>query len=598
MLQRRQNQIMMNILKPLCSSRIRISVLLTVSILAMLFCCINLPIVYVGLIEALALAGCIAFFRKVDVTQYELFQYKPHWFWRICEWYWTIWFSYNTLPFIQWLGDCYPTLKYAYFVYPSVFKPITDFAISNFGKVIAVRYLSTIMLSPIIILSMPIIYYGFRWLFKQIAEFFHSFTKFEKYFLAISSSVLVAILFIVSSKTSFFVYPVNKDIYISENSNKLIFHYTDGDSFFNADNFQYFNDPRYIHQADSFRHPAYAFAFSFFMPLITVLGVMCNFYFTSAMYSYASGTAIVQIFLYLMAGILIKRVYESASNYQFANVILFVYTCSFPVVFVLLPERLIISLFFLVASLNSIIGKSNGIKSCILSFLAVFTTSLSIVPILLTELLNKRWRLLFLFSIGFAVLIVQRNFLLNNNNHGINQAFNHTSFKTPVENLLNFNQFLCSSLIAPNWTYETKTFAYEDNGIEKQFSSIWINQGKRTVCETIFGFIILILCVLTFCISFKFRIIQISFLWLFLSILIVGIIGFGHDCSVLYCSYFSWAIIPLALLPFYWLWQKFPRLPIPQALYLFAAYLAISNLYFIYQVVQIVSERYIVPPGM
>ncbi|MBQ3350905.1 MAG: hypothetical protein IJG38_10940 [Thermoguttaceae bacterium] len=93
-------------------------------------------------------------------------------------------------------------------------------------------------------------------------------------------------------------------------------------------------------------------------------------------------------------------------------------------------------------------------------------------------------------------------------------------------------------------------------------------------------------------------IIKISFLWLLISVILVGIVGFGNSQCVLYCSYFSWAIIPLALLPFYWLWQKFPRLPIPQALYLFAAYLAISNLYFIYQVVQIVSERYIIPPGI
>ena len=589
---------MNNFLTTLCSPRVRISVLLTVSILAILFCCINLPIVYVGLIEALALAGCIVFFRKVDVMQYELFQYKPHWFWRICEWYWTIWFSYNTLPFIQWLGDCYPTLKYAYFVYPSVFKTITDFAISYYGKVFAVRYLSTIMLSPIIILTMPITYYGFRWLFKQIAEFFHSFTKFEKYFLAISSSVLIAILFIVCSKTSFFVYPVNKDIYIAENSNKLVFHYTDGDSFFNADNFQYFNDPRYIPKADSFRHPAYAFAFSFFMPLITVLGVMCNFYFTSAMYSYAVGMAIIQIHLYLFTGILLRRIYESVSNSQFANVLLVIYECSFPVVFVLFPERLIFSLFYLVAALYLIICKSKGINSYLLSFLAILSTSLSIVPIIWGCFLSKRWVMVLIIVVSVSFLLVERNFLLTNKEHGIPYALRYTSFKTPVDNIINYNQFLCSNFIVPGWNYETKTITYNDHNIEKQFESIWIIQDKRTACEIIIGITMLILCILSICFSFKTRIIQISFLWLFLSIIIVGIIGFGHDCGVLYCSYFSWAIIPLALLPFYWLWQKFPRLPIPQALYVFAAYLAISNLYFIYQVVQIVSERYIVPPGM
>lgn len=589
---------MMNILKPICSRRNRISILLTVSVLAILFCFINLPIVYVGLIELLALVGCIEFFRKIDVTQYDLFQYKPHWFWRICELYWSLWFCFKTLPFFQWLGDCYPSLKYAYFVYPSVFKPITDFAISNYGNEVAVCYLSMIILSPIIILTMPFIYYCFRWLFKQVVEFFQSITKFEKIYLVISSNILIAILLIVSSKTSFFVYPVNNELYLSENSNKLIFHYIDGDNFFNADNFYFFNDPRYIPAADAFRHPAFAFCISFFMPVITCLGIIIHYLFTSYMYSFAIGVALVQIPLYLISGILIKRIYNLVANYQFANLILFIYTCSFPVVFVLLPERLIISLFFLVASLYSIIGMSDDVKSCLLSLLAVFSTSLSIAPIFLAKFLNKRFRLLFILSISFAILVIQRNFLLNNKVQGITQAFYFTSFKTPVQNLLKFNQFLCSSYIPPNWTSEIKTIEYEDKGIEKQFSSIWINQDKRTVCETIIGITTLILCIFSICFSFSTRIIQISCLWLFLFILIVGIFGFGHDCNVLYCSYFSWAVVPLSLLPFYWLWQKFPSLPIPQALYLFAAYLAITNLYFIYQVVQTVSERYIVPPGI
>ena len=162
---------MINIFKYFNTPRVRISILLTISVLAMLFCCLNLSIVYVGLIELFAFCSCIVFFRQVDISQYEVIQYKPHWFWRMCILFCSLWFCFNVLPFIHWLGNNYPTLKNAIFVYPSIFKPLTDFAISHYGKIMAGRILSMIILSPIVILTVPIIYYCFRWLFKQIAEF-------------------------------------------------------------------------------------------------------------------------------------------------------------------------------------------------------------------------------------------------------------------------------------------------------------------------------------------------------------------------------------------------------------------------------------------
>ena len=608
MLQRRQNQIMMNILKPLSSSRIRISVLLTVSILAMLFCCINLPIVYVGLIEALALAGCIAFFRKVDVTQYELFQYKPHWFWRICEWYWTVWFCFKTLPFITCLGNCYPTLKYAYFVYPSIFKSITDFAISNFGKVIAVRYMSTIMLAPIIILTMPIIYYCFRWLFKQIAEFFQSFTKFEKYFLAISSSVLIAILFIVSSKTSYFVYPVDRELYLTENIQNIVFDFKEyeeqyefdgvfiGNCFFRSDTPHLLINRYYLNNnLDYCRHPYCQFVLNFFNPLFYSIAGLFSLYFRSFAYCIPLGIAVVQIVLFIISGILLERLFLPIVNNTYSKLIATVYVCSFPIVFAFCPERLIFSSFFLVLAVYISLNENTFLKSVLSQLCAIGITSLSIAPIFLVNLINKHMvRIIVILSVLLSVSVYRHFDWINMNTVHIHEN------DSILKKLGLYFQFESSCIMLPNnkiCNMESYFKTWGEDFISfRPPQTVVISVPSKI--DSAIGIIVFILCTISSWLFRHSKIVLISYSWILISFAIIGIIGFGNSECVLYCSYFSWAVIPLALLPFYWLWQKFPRLPIPQTLYVFAAYLAISNLYFIYQVVQLVSDRYIVPPGM
>ena len=592
---------MTNIIKSLCRPRFRISVILTVSILAFLLCYINLPIVYIGLIDLLVLAGCIGFFYKVDVTQYELFQYKPHWFWRICELYWSLWFGFNI--FLEWLKVQYPSLCSSSDINNSLLNGFANFI----GQDVYKAYFSNYLFLPIIILTIPVCCCCFRWLFKQIVDFFKSLTKFEICFLAISSSLLIAVLFIISSTTSFFVCPVDRELYLSESSNEINYNIEKLNEEYEFDNliycdFFFYTDcapfvqrHNYDKATDTCRHPFSQYVFFFFTPLFYLTASFFSLFFHSFVYCTALAIAVVQIFLFDLVGVFLYRLFLRVVNDAFSKLIAVLYVCSFPVIFALCPEKLIFSAFLLVMAVYIGLSESSSpLKSFIAQLAAVGATSLSFVPLALINLYNRRT--IHSVAILIVVLLVTlcRNFdWIKINTKAIPQRISLS------QRLNSYFQLESSCFSVPNHEIINTDFEILSSKEKTDLiSSRTILVSAPSCFDECSGVIVFLLGCLSSLMFRQHRIVIIFSFWILLSLIIIGIIGFGIFESVLYCSYFSWAIIPLALLPFYWLWQKFPRLPIPQALYIFAAYLAISNLYFIYQVVQVVSERYIVPPGM
>ena len=374
--------------------------------------------------------------------------------------------------------------------------------------------------------------------------------------------------------------------------------YYDINNFFETDTYSFFANPMYSYYDDTFRHPFFSCVFLLFMPLIQLIAFAVNMVYESQAYSFAISVGIVQIFLYVSCVIPISRLYSFFTPRWFYQLLSVMYVCSFPVIFSIVPERLIFTSFFLIYSVYFILNNRiayNTINTIFISFGAIGTTSLSIIPITFALFLRKKIKVILLLLGLSVVIILSRNLFFSHGIYGINHCFeqcNQFSIKKSLVN--NYTQLIYSCFMLPSYEIiERLPYGINDNA----FFSMWIVQ-KSSVRDLAIGIVTICLCLLSIVHSFRFSIVKISGFWLFISFALIGVIGFGNSQCVLYCSYFSWAVIPLALLPFYWLWQKFPRLPIPQALYIFAAYLAISNLYFLYQVVQIVSERYIVPPGM
>ena len=401
------NLTMNSILKSLSSPRIRISALLTVSLLAILVCYINFSIVYVGLIEAIVLAGCIIFFCKVDVTKFDLFQYKPYWFWRICEWYWSLWFSFNI--FLEWLKSQYPSLCST----SDVNNPLLKGFVDVIGQDVYKTYFSNFLFLPIIILTIPVCCYSFRWLFKQIVGFFRSLTRFEISFLAISSSVLIAVLIIISSTTSFFVCPVDRELYLSESSKEINYNiaklneeyefddYIYCDFFFYTDCAPFVQNRSYEKATDSCRHPFSQYVFFFFTPLFYLTACFFSLFFHSFVYC----TALA------MMGVCLYRLFLPLVNNAFSKLIAIVFVCSFPVIFALCPEKLIFSAFFLVLAVFIGLSESSSpLKSFLVQLAAVGATSLAIAPLALINLYNRRMKHTFVILIIVLIVTLCRNF--------------------------------------------------------------------------------------------------------------------------------------------------------------------------------------------
>ncbi len=582
---------MNSILKRLLNHRFRISVLFTISFLAILLCIINQSIVYVGTIEIAALTACIIFFRKIDVTQFELFSYKPRWFWRICELYWTIYYSFNYL--LRSLLTLYPSFKNHFFIQHSAYNE----------NDLTVAILANIIIVTITIFTAPICFYSFRCIFKWIAEFIQNLTMSEKYYLVLSSSILIAILITVSSITSYFVFPVDRELYVSENRNNIVIGYPICaneryycDFFFNTDTASLLRSRFYdSEEISNSRHPFSNFVISLFTPLFYAVGTLFALFFRSYVYSISLGVAAVQIILFVLTGVLLARLFVSLTNAVFSRIISIIYVLSFPVLFCFCPERLILSSFFLVLAVYNGVKEKDWLNSIFSETCAVGITSMAMAPIFLINFIHKRyWQIVFLFSLLIVVSLFHSHDWINYNTRFINHK------NSAVSRLESYFQFESSCFCRPCYNIVKSELNKEQvqtkNPIPAPYKTVVLAVPSKT--DVFFGIIIFTLCCVS-AIKYLFHeIIIVCTFWLLISLGIIGVIGFGNSECVLYCSYFSWAVIPLALLPFYWLWQKYPRLPIPQALYLFAVYLAISNLYFIYQVVQIVSERYIVPPGM
>lgn len=485
-----------------------------------------------------------------------------------------------------------PLILYLKFAYPSletvnIKNHFNENIFQSFGWI-----LDNLLYLIVVLTALPLFLFVCRYFLRMLAQFFENLSNKERLYLFVSTVTLLIILLEVSSNTSFFVYPVSYETYLSEDCDGIHYKYLgNGDHFMNSDTGLFLSYQYYRYGGDCFRHPYFTKVMFPFFALFDVLSAFYHIFYSSCAYSYALSISTTQIVLYVLSGALLGRLFKFA---VFSEILQMIYIASFPFVFVLCPERLIFSSFFLILAIYITFTSSDFIKNLIPMIAAIGTTSLSLFPIAFAQFLNKKilYIIFILFPIGVLLLIFT----------DIRSSLGSENEKNYTNQYINYCRLMDSCYFVPKWeTYENNNeiLTLEDGSKVQRAPNLFIRTNENQYVKgLISGITIFLLCITGGLLFIREKIVMTSLFWFAVSFGIVGVIGFGSQECVLFCSYFSWAVIPLSLLPFYWLWQKFPRLPIPQALYIFAAYLAISNLYFIYQVVQIVSERYIVPPGM
>ena len=553
-------------------NRFIISAILTVSIMAWIIGILNMPIRWVALAEILTLLLCIVFFHKVDVTQWDIIQYKPKLLFQICEWIWAAWFVFHDSRLYYKLQIAYPSLKNLISEnvrLNCIIEPFPRFLQDN------------ICYMPIVICMLPCYLIIIRFLFLGFGNLIKSMSGFEKRFVLISTAVFTAALIIISSKTSYFVYPVDSINYKCEDADGIQYHrsWDICNHFFDTDTGRLLAIKFYNSDNHS-RHPYFSYVMIGFFPVWSVLCLIYHLFFNSVAYSYALSISTIQILLYVLSGIFIGRIIQKTFNANDVCIFPLTYICTFPFVFVFVPERLIFSSFFLIFAVYLAIAQSESKNNIIVSLLALGTTFLSIIPISVIYFLNKQWKnFLILFTVSVMVLAY---YPWENNNVSINGA-------NRVDRIANYCQMLESCFCVPEWN------VHEDESLHKTMIQTSLERSYYSTLIT--GSLIFLLCLIGFGLFWKERFAQSSLIWLITSLGIVGIVGFGNEECVLFNTYFSWAIISLSLLPFYLLGKKFPKLPVSLLIYILDVFWALNSLYFVHQIVEIVSNRYCIPPG-
>ena len=578
----------------LYDNRTRYSIALIVSIMSMAFCYCNISPLFLSILELLIVTSCIFLFKYFDIGQLKCFQNQCPWYWKCFHWYWALYFA--LIPLLNTIGSGADRLNVFDYLFPCRYC----FSLHSLWLLINKAFYNHGILLAAVLLTAPLWYAFFRWLFYYIVVFFQKLSRSEWAYLITTSVLLVASLVLISFKTSFFVYPVDAENYKSEEG--VIIHYqydNNEDHFLDADTGGLLEMPFYT-IGDQSRHPYFSRVISLFFPLLLILGSFFNLFIKSYAYSFALGICVVQVFLYVITGILLGRIYSRLTNNRFSTIISVLYICSFPVVFVLCPERLIFSSFFVVLSVYLIVYTSiEDLYIMIVMFLTIGTTSLSLLPICLACLLKKKILCIVLSVLPLCLLTIHNGaeWWMSNTAHL------ETTRKTTFQRISSYNQLLESCFFVPEWEAVNVTkrdmINQDGNTITIAPKCMIQNSLNKSVIRTnVTGFVIFVLTCLSAYYYRKETVVQVSFFWIILSVGLVGFMGFGNSRCVLYNTYFSWTVLPLALLPFNWLCQKHFKFPVMILLYGAAAFLIVCNIYFIYQVYQIVGSRYIIPPGL
>lgn len=570
----------------------RFNLLLALSILAMAFCYINASPLILAVLELLIAVSCIFLFRYFNIGQLKCFQNQCPWYWKCFHWYWALYFALT--PLLNMINSGSEHIKIFDYLFPARYC----FSLHSLWILLNKALYSHSVLLAAALLTAPLWYVLFRWLFYYIVVFFQNLSRLEWVYLITAVSLLTVSLIVLASKTSFFVYPVDAESYASEEGAVIHYRYNANENhFLDSDTGGLLEMPFYT-IGDHSRHPYFARVMTLFFPLLLLISSLYNIFFNSYAYSFALGISSIQIILYVLSGIYLMRLYSQITNLKFAACIAVLYICSFPIVFVYCPERLVFSSFFVILSLYLIIhSQIDDVSLVFVIFLAIGTTSLSLLPIGVACLLKNKKRCIFLSVIPLCLLTVHNGLDWWKSNTI------HLETTTPYQRIASYNQLLQSCFFVPEWksVNVSKSEVIKDDGSKVTISPKCIIQTalKNSSLRTnITGLVILALSCFSVCCYRKETIVQTSFFWILVSIVLIGIMGFGNSQCVLYNTYFSWAVLPSAFLSLYYYGMKHPKIPVIPVLYGLAMYMLICNIYFMYQVVQIVSARYFIPPGI
>lgn len=272
------------------------------------------------------------------------------------------------------------------------------------------------------------------------------------------------------------------------------------------------------------------------MPFATFANLLSSFVkFIPNTYAVVFNT--IQIILIALALILITRMMQLSEKQKIAFWILS-FSCYSFMLFSFVQEQYVFAFFYLILAIYVGYYHISKINYFYIAAVGSLLTSGIIFP-LITKFKNiKSWIYnVFKCFIAFLLTCILSGQILQfaTTFEQIEKISNWSGKDVLfIDRINQFSNFIQSIFIAPS----------SNIVINKQIPCFWL---KEVTTVNIFGIIILILCIISFIINRKNKILKISFLWVLFSILLLCIMGWGsqENGMILYSLYFAWAYIVL-----------------------------------------------------
>ncbi|MDO4629146.1 MAG: hypothetical protein Q4C70_08185 [Planctomycetia bacterium] len=472
---------------------------------------------------------------------------------------------------------------YLFFKFPSLYPNIVEWG-SHYTE-------SFPAISLIVALgSIPAAHYIFQWLLRlveyPIQEFFRNFTKYETIFAISLFLILISALLVCSTQSSVWIAPMNPAFFLLDdplNPNSIC-----SGTIWGSD-CRIYTVPQDEYRLNMFRHPYYSVVFFPFIPFFFLIaGLLWGLGFGVWFYCVAASMAILQIAWWILGGIMLRRMLQDVFNDTCSYAFMLFYLTSFPMIFSFVPERLGLTTFTLLAFLyfRRFSGNIDLSRLSRLDYLTAFaaggTTLTSLLfPVFVLWRNRKSFRgyiqecfkligawilLAVIWGTFFTPLSVTAQYeRFSENFRWIPTT--RSWWKPTDETMLKLQTTLKPKTMLklqttqdPQQYHQFRQFLHfiESNLFQPDYeivsNSVYsVHQEEIGKIYIGGGMIIGILCFISCSLYRNFPLIQEMGIWFLFSVGLLGVLGFGSVTNemTLYTSYFSWAILPLAVLPIY-----------------------------------------------
>ncbi len=367
------------------------------------------------------------------------------------------------------------------------------------------------------------IYLGLKKLVPLLKKFIKSLTKFERWYLIITFIGAFILTYIIYNITTAFYYsPIaNYDILYTSDSAALL----KGDAFFNINMVE--ND---------LRQPLFGL---FALPFAFLAKVLCDIFFFVAN-GYAVFLTTIQISLLAITVLMLMRLLK-LNDKQKLNYILLYFSAFSTIMFSFIMEQYIIGLFYLILMIYVYYQSKVEVNYTYIASVGTLLTSGICLPFISKTKKIKIWfkNALKCALVFFIVMIIAGQFseivgVVDNLKSLLNYSGEKVTF---IERFEQFLAFIQSIFLGPD------TRVIQNTG----YLSLLLEKVNGF---SIFGIIILVICLISLILNRKNKMAKVSGLWILFSFVLLCVVGWGtaENGLILYSLYFSWAYIILIYL--------------------------------------------------